>query len=141
MHGLTRAESSELGGVVVRVGVVGPLAPDYFADNVGDALHRIGHMVTQLGPARVRPGGRLSGSLAQLAMQSLPRLDERAQRHIIKAALDADCQVVINLDAELMPGPVMQLKRAGTRVAFWSPDHVANVGRQLMLLAPYDALF
>lgn len=36
----------------MRVGVVGPVCPDYFADNVGDALDRIGHVATQLGPAR-----------------------------------------------------------------------------------------
>jgi spore maturation protein CgeB len=125
----------------VRVGVVGPLGPDCFAENVGDALHRIGHVVTQLGPARIRPGGQLVGGLAQRVSQSLPRLDERAQRRIVKAAVAAACEVVINLDADLMPGSVTLLKRAGIRVAFWFPDHVANLGRQLMLLAPYDALF
>jgi spore maturation protein CgeB len=125
----------------VRVGVVGSWAPDYFADNVGDALHRIGHEVTQLGPARACPAGRLSGSLAQLARQGLPGLDERAQRRIVTAAAAAGCEIVINGDADLMPGPVAQLKRAGVKMAFWFPDAVSNVGRQLMLLAPYDALF
>ena len=125
----------------MRVGVIGAWAPDYFADNIGDALYRIGHEVTQLGPARARPAGRLSGSLAQLARQGLPRLDERAQRRIVTAATDAGCEIVINGDADLMPGPVTQLKRAGVKVAFWFPDAVSNVGRQLMLLAPYDALF
>jgi len=68
-------------------------------------------------------------------------LDERAQRRIVTAATDAGCEIVINGDADLMPGPVTQLKRAGVKVAFWFPDAVSNVGRQLMLLAPYDALF
>jgi spore maturation protein CgeB len=125
----------------VRVGVVGPLGTDYFAENVGDALHRIGHVVTQLGPARIRPGGQLTGGLAQLASQGLPRLDERAQRRIVKAAMAAACEVVINLDADLMRGSVTLLKRAGIRVTFWFPDAVSNLGRQLMLLAPYDVLF
>ena len=125
----------------MQVGVVGHLGPDYFADNVGDALHRLGHQVTQLGPARIRPGGQLTGGLAQLVSQGLPRLDEWAQRRIVKAAMTAACEVVINLDADLMPGSVTLLKRAGIRVAFWFPDAVSNLGRQLMLLAPYDALF
>jgi len=117
------------------------LAPDYFADNVGDALHRMGHVVAQLGPARSRPHGRLSASLAEFTKQSLPRLDERTQQHIVRAALEAGCETVISLDSRLMPGPVTQLKRAGVRVAFWFPDALSNLGRQLMLLAPYDALF
>jgi spore maturation protein CgeB len=125
----------------MRVGVVGPVGPDSFADNIGDALHRMGHVVTQLGQARVPPLGRLAGNLALVARQAVPRLDERAQRRIVRSALDADCQVVINLDARLMPGTVSQLRRAGARVVFWFPDHVANLGRQMMLMAPYDALF
>jgi spore maturation protein CgeB len=125
----------------VRVGVVGPVRPDRFADNVGDALGRTGHVVTQLGPAGPQVRGRLAGNLAHLARQAMPRLEDRAQRQIVRAALDADCEVVINLDAELTPGVVTQLRRAGARVAFWFPDHVANLGRQTMLLAPYDALF
>jgi spore maturation protein CgeB len=125
----------------MQVGVVGPVAPDYFADNVGDALTRTGHEATQLGPARRRHRGRLISGAATIARQALPSLDERAQRPIVRAALDAGCDVVINLDALLMPDAVSQLKRSGVRVAFWYPDHVANLGRQLMLLAPYDALF
>jgi spore maturation protein CgeB len=48
---------------------------------------------------------------------------------------------VINIDSSLMPSVVADIKRAGASVAFWFPDHVANLGRQLMLLAPYDAIF
>ena len=125
----------------MRVGVVGPTGPDRFADNVGDALHRTGHVVTQLGAARQRVRGRLSGRVTEIARQALPGLDDRAQRRIIRAGLAAECEVVISLDAQLTPGTVTQLRRAGARVAFWFPDHVANLGRQLMLMAPYDALF
>ena len=39
-------------GTVSRIGVIGPVAPDYFAENVGDALQRLGHVVTQLGAAQ-----------------------------------------------------------------------------------------
>jgi spore maturation protein CgeB len=33
------------------------------------------------------------------------------------------------------------MQRGGARIAFWFPDAVSNLGRQLMVLAPYDALF
>jgi spore maturation protein CgeB len=125
----------------VHVGVVGPVAPDYFAENVGDALGRNGHVVTQLGPAGVRYSGRFITRTAALARQALPRLDERAQHRIVRAARDADCQVIISLDSYLTPDAVARLRRGGARVAFWFPDAVSNLGRQLMLLAPYDALF
>lgn len=125
----------------MRVGVVGPAKPDRFADNVGDALGRAGHIVTQLGSAGPHARGRLAGNLSHLARQAMPRLEDRAQRQIVRAALDAGCEVVINLDAGLTPGVVTELRRAGARVAFWFPDAILNLGRQTMLLAPYDALF
>ena len=125
----------------MRVGVIGPVAPDYFADNVGEALQHLGHTVTQLGAARFNPRGRLLGTLSELAGQAAPSIDERVQQRIVLSAMKAECDVIINLDARLMPRIVVQLKAAGLRVAFWFPDAVSNLGRQLMLLAPYDALF
>ncbi|MFI5067885.1 MAG: hypothetical protein ACHP9Z_28440, partial [Streptosporangiales bacterium] len=108
----------------MRVGIVGPMGPDYFADNLGDALERAGHSVTQLGPARpanrTRPGSRVS----MLARQAMPRWDERVQAPLVRRALDAECAVVISVDAYLMPNPVRQLQRGGARVALWFPDHV-----------------
>jgi spore maturation protein CgeB len=125
----------------LRVGVIGPLGPDYFADNVCDSLERMGHIVTKLGPARaIHPHWAVSG-IAAAAKGALPALDERAQRRIVRAAMEAACEVIVNLDLCLLPGAVRALRHAGARVVFWFPDHVANLGRQLMLLAPYDALF
>ena len=124
-----------------RIGVIGPVGPDRFAENVGDALQRLGHAVTQLGPARPHGRGRFVDRAAGLARQAVPRLDERAQDRIVRAALDADCKIIINVDSVFAPSAVTRLRSSGARVAFWFPDHVANLGRQLMLLAPYDAIF
>ncbi len=128
-------------GAVSRIGVIGPRAPDDFADNVSDALQHLGHVVTQLGPAHPSGHNRLIDRAVGLTRQALPRLDERAQDRIVRAALDVGCEIVINVDAHLAPRAVSRLKSSGARVAFWFPDHVANLGRQLMLLAPYDAIF
>ena len=124
-----------------RIGVIGAVAPDYFAENVGDALQRLGHVVTQLGSAHPRGRSRLVDRASGLARQALPRLNERAQNRIVKGALEADCEIVINLDSLLVPSMVTRLRSGGARVAFWFPDSVANLGRQLMLLARYDAIF
>ena len=124
-----------------RIGVIGLMGPDYFAENVGDALQRLGHEVTQLGPAHARGRGRFVNRAAGLARQVSPRLDERTQDRIVRVALAADCEIIINVDLFLAPSVVTLLRSRGARVAFWFPDHVANLGRQLMLLAPYDAIF
>ena len=125
----------------MRVGLVGSVEPDYFADNVADALGRIGHSVIQLGPARERHRNRRVDGALTVVKQAMPRLDERGQQRVVNAALDAGCETVLNLDMYLLPEVVAQLRRANVSVAFWFPDCVANMGRQLMLLAPYNALF
>src|ERR1035438_3843204 len=75
------------------------------------------------------------------ARAGLFEVDERAQNRLVQGAIEADCEIVINLDSLLVPSMVTRLRSRGARVAFWFPDSVANLGRQLMLLAPYDAIF
>jgi spore maturation protein CgeB len=125
----------------VRVGVIGRISQDYFADNVIDALQHMGHNVTHLGCARPDHRYKIVGWISTTMRQGMPRLDEQLQQGIARAAIEARCEVVISLEALLVPGVVRQLRRYGIRTAFWFPDAVSNIGRQMMLLAPYDALF
>jgi spore maturation protein CgeB len=125
----------------MQLGVIGPVEPDSFAENIGDSLTRMGHGVVLLGSARAQYRNHLLLRGATLARQAIPYLEERAQRRLVREALEANCEAVINVDGHLMPDAVMRLKANGVRVAFWFPDSVANLERQLMLLAPYDAVF
>ena len=126
--------------VMLRIGVVGTAFPDSFAQHIGDTLERLGHAVTMLGPARPGRGRRGGGAMA-VACQLLPSLDDRAQDRLVRAARGAGCEIVISVDAQLGPGAVTRLRRDGARAAFWFPDAVANIGRQQMLIASYDAIF
>lgn len=129
----------------MRIGVIGPRGEDTgreeFAENVADALVQMGHAVSQLGPAHPAYRSRRVHNIANLARMAAPGLDERFQGRIARAALEAECEIVINIDLRLMPGTVAHLKRNGVQVAFWFPDSVAHLARQLMILSPYDALF
>lgn len=125
----------------MRIGVVGPLGPERFAEHVADALRRMGHDVSQLGPARPHYQRQNLTKAVALLRQALPGIDDTSQRRITRNALERGCEAVINVDLRLMPETVRCLGRAGIRTAFWFPDHVANLGRQLMLAAPYDAVF
>src|SRR5580700_3336925 len=125
----------------MRIGVVGRVEPDMFGANVIDAVRDAGHVAVPLGPAQASHQRAIIGRLAEFSLQALPRLDQRAQRRIVRAAADAGCELVISVDARLMPDTVAALRRDGARVALWFPDAVANLGRALMLVAPYDALF
>jgi spore maturation protein CgeB len=122
----------------MRVGVIGGAAPDEFAAHIADALRQLGHEPASF--ELTLPRSR--GAQAVLAARHLlPSLDERAQQRIARAVIKAGCEVVINIDLRLTPKVVSQLRAHGMKVAFWFPDHVSNIGRQLMILAPYNALF
>ena len=125
----------------MRIGVVGRVEPDMFGANVIDGVRDVGHVAVPLGPAWASHRSKLTGRLAALSLQALPRLDQRAQRRIVRAAADAACEFVISVDAQLTQESVAGLRRNGAKVALWFPDAMANLGRALMLLAPYDALF
>jgi len=122
----------------MRVGVIGGANPDEFGAHIADALRQLGHAVTPV--ANAFPRGMMSRPLL-LARAALPTLDERAQDRIFRILADTDCEVVINIDLRIAPGIVAKLRARGMRVAFWFPDALVNIGRQYMLLAPYNAVF
>jgi spore maturation protein CgeB len=124
----------------MRIGIVGSTWPDSFAVNIIDGLRAMGHDPVSLGSSCVT-GRPSTSAVVSVVRNALPALDERAQRGIARAALEAECEIVINVEQRLMPSVVRQLQRNGTKVVLWFPDHLVNMGRQLMLLAPYDALF
>jgi spore maturation protein CgeB len=125
----------------MRIGVVGRVEPDMFGANLIEAVRDAGHEAVPLGPAAVSHRLKVMKGMAELSRQALPRLEQRAQSRIVSAAADGACDLVINVDARLTPESVAALRRTGARVAMWFPDALVNLGRALMLLAPYDALF
>jgi spore maturation protein CgeB len=128
-----------MGGDRVRVGIVGGAGPDEFAAHIADAVRHLGHDPVPLELALPRRSRIMRAVI--LAREVLPRLDERIQQRISRSLIDAGCEVVINIDMRLMPSVVASLRVQGIKVAFWFPDAVTNIGRQLMLLAPYNVLF
>lgn len=125
----------------MRVGVIGPDDPDSFADNVATTLELSGVSVLRLGPARSGVRTRLARGLSHAVLSSSVALDEVVQRRLARRARDFGCDVVISTDARLVPSVVALLRSGGTRVALWFPDAVSNLGRQLMLVAPYHAVY
>jgi spore maturation protein CgeB len=123
----------------MRIGVIGPHRPDDMADNVLHALGAMGHVGLPLGPAYPR-GGVPIRALVEAGRQAT-RVDELLQRRVVRLARDAELSVVISVETTLLPATVAALQRFGTKVALWFPDCIANLGRSLLYLATYDAVF
>ncbi len=58
-------------------------------------------------------------------------------KDVERQALD----LVISVDEALRPETVAAMRARGVKVVLWYPDAVANFGRQLLLLAPYDRIY
>lgn len=79
--------------------------------------------------------GLVSSGMRFRALMNVPK------SRIARRTLDRNCEIVLNVDQRLAPDTARQLRQNGTKVASWFPDAVLNMGRHLMLLAPYDAIF
>jgi spore maturation protein CgeB len=125
----------------MRIGLVGPTDPDSFAENIGDTLTRLGHTVDLLGAAKPVSRYRPIVSGSEFVRQAFPALEFRAQRALVRRAVEAENEIVISTDSTLAPEAVTMLRNNGVRVGLWFPDCVANVGRMRMFAAPYNAFF
>lgn len=132
----------------MRIGVVGTIWPDSFADNVSKTLDRMGHRVFELGTPALSFGSQFSGfasraldAASSVAQRALPQIDRRVQQRLVRDAIDNACDTVISLDARLDPQVVGLLRNAGIKTCLWFPDSIVNLGRFVSVMAPYDALF
>src|SRR5664279_177449 len=112
----------------MRIGVIGPMDPDYFADNICSTLPRMGHEAIPLGSALPDVRG-ISRSVA---------VAEHWQRRIVRLARRSELDAILTVQAALLPSTVRSLRSLGVPIALWCPDSLPNLGRQLMFLAPYD---
>jgi spore maturation protein CgeB len=129
------------GGGAIRVGVVGPIGGDSFAENIIESLPGAGADPVTLGPAFPQSAHRPVAAALSLALRASDRVGLAYQRSLVTAAERADVNLVLSTDHFLLPATVRELRRRGVRVCLWFPDCVANLDRQRMLLGDYDALF
>lgn len=123
-----------------RIGVVGPVFPDSFADNVVHSLAEMGHTVRSLGSCSRQFSTRYVGQVVQVAARAWASLDRALQRAIIDRAKEFQPELVISVESEMDPSTVRSIQSGGARVALWFPDALSNLGRQFMFLARYDLL-
>lgn len=124
----------------MRIGVIGPTRPDDFADNICDALGAMGIDYVALGPTQPRPTSRAVATGLGMARRSVA-VDEALQKRLVSRAREADCTAIITVDANTSPSVIAALQHMGMPSALWFPDHMVNLGRLRMVLAPYRAMF
>lgn len=127
-------------GSPLRVGVVGPVYPDSFADNILSALRAIGTTAFHLGPLRRESPAGVARAFDLVARASVP-IDKRWQMRLAVRAEPLELDVVISVQGGLLPSVVARLRSRGAKVCLWFPDSLDALDRGLMLLAPYDAIF
>ncbi len=125
----------------MRVGVIGPLGPDSFADNILDCLPDVGVEAVALGPARRRTGQRHVDAAIDRYLPQSQHLDVLAQRGLVDRTAEGECDLVICVLGAVRPETVERIRSSGTKIALWYPDSIANLGNQIVLTASYDRLY
>lgn len=125
----------------MRVGVIGPMDPDSFADNILNCLLSMGVEAVHLGTPRPVFRLRKVAAAYDFAARALPALDERVQSALAKKAVEHECDLVVSTQSEILPGTVADIRAAGIPIVLWFPDHIANLGRQLMFASDYSRLY
>ncbi len=127
----------------MRILVVGSVYPDSFADNLVSSLADAGHTMAAVAPftGKALRARRVAHRL-QDEVQAFPSAAKRLQRHVLEAAEEHRPDLVLNVDYRLSYVLVSELRSvARAPVVFWFPDALGNLGREMHVLAGYDALF
>jgi spore maturation protein CgeB len=110
------------------------------AHNVIDGLRQMGHEPLALGVARPGAAKRRINFVFDLAMRSAS-LEASTQKILVQRARRLRAELVLSVDARLSPAAIEGFAALGCPVGLWFPDHVANLGRQLMFVGAYDWVF
>src|SRR5205807_2663174 len=75
------------------------------------------------------------------AARGVPTIQPLLERSIVSRVEAAGADVALTVEAGLSPSSVKAIRRSGVVCALWFPDAVVNLGRHVMYLADYDAIF
>jgi glycosyltransferase involved in cell wall biosynthesis len=123
-----------------RVGIIGPLFPDSFADNLLSGFENLGCPVTHLGESMPNLRSQYLNAGLEVAAKAVV-VETALERRLVRQAAKVEPELIVSVQSGLLPSTVQALKRGGAVVVLWFPDHVGTMGRQLMFSAGYDHLF
>ncbi len=128
---------------VKRVFVIGDIFPDSFADNIASTLCRMGISVKT---ASLNPLANSSKAFLRYTAHYLTRLFPAFERmlsdRLVQNVISFSPDLIISTNAGTPPSAVETIKKRLTApFACWFTDHIASLGRQYLLAAPYDMLF
>lgn len=126
--------------VGMKIAVIGPQFPDSFADNILDSLNQMGHEGIAVGAIYPLATRKVGGTAVDLARRFTP-LELALQRRTARRIAATGAELAITAEAAFLPPIVDEIRKRGTKLALWFPDHAVNLGRMLMMIAEYDAVF
>jgi hypothetical protein len=121
----------------MKVAVIGPDMPDYFAENLLVSLRGMGHDAYSAGAVYPHTSASLFGRVAtEIALKSV-WADRRYQGRLVERVLAGRPDLVLTVESILSPETVARIRRVAP-IALWFPDAISNLSRMLMFAAPYD---
>ena len=127
----------------MRILVSGNDYPDSFTRNIVSTAKLMGHSVIVAEHSPVcQHANRLWRLLWTELPRLLPQLQEWRHRALIGAARAFQPHLILVSHGGLEPNLVRDIRSVSTaKIAAWYPDHLANLGRQYLLVSDLDAWF
>lgn len=127
----------------MRILVSGNLFEDTFARNIVVTAEHLGHAVLGVEESPMQKyHSRYLSSIGSTLARVFPSVERSRYKRLLKAVQCFKPDLVLVCHGRLPPEVVKCIKiMSAAKVAVWFPDHLANLGRQYLLAAPFDALF
>ena len=124
----------------MRVGLVGPLHSDSKIDLIQSGLTQLGVTPVYLGA--IKSTSKLNNFFRTQVADHYPIVNEFKNSGIIRRAKQQDLDFIINVEQELHPSVIHELKSLGIPTAIWFPDGIGNINpRQFLLFSEYKKIF
>jgi len=127
----------------MRILISGGFYPDSFARCIASTAELMGHTVrTYEDQPVLRHQNKLWRTCWTLAHKGFPEIERRRHRRLRRVAKEFGPDLILFPSAGFPPEIIGEIRcETDARLAIWYPDALANLGRQYMLAADYDAWF
>ena len=124
----------------MKIGLIGPLNSDTKIDKIQNGLFQLGITPVHLGA--YKSSSRINNFISTQVGDHFPFVNNFKNLNILNNAKQFEIDFMINVEQEVHPKVISELKSLGIPSACWYPDGIGNINpRQFLLFSEYKKIF